>query len=66
MTAERPKCIDGERCKFLAMWNHGHLEVVFGFWCSRYDKRLRRKADMAWPTRCAACRRDFPNEEVPK
>jgi len=66
MTAERPKCIDGERCHLLTMWHHGHLELAHGFYCSRYDKRLRRESAQTWPTRCAACRRDFPNEEVPK
>ena len=67
MTAERPKCIDGERCRYAFNPEIGYLRATgfHGFECWHYDVQLRRHGHVM-PTRCAACRRDFPNEEVPK
>lgn len=64
MTAERPKCIDGECCNSAP---DGHLLVSERrIICGWYFKLLRWNESRGRPTRCAACRRDFPNEEVPK
>ena len=63
MTAERPPCIDGERC---SEDNSGHLNrrdpVSWGWYCDLYNKQLKRPGGFSPPTRCAACRRDWPNE----
>ena len=64
MTAERPPCINGECCNSDPdTWMLiGERRVI----CGWYFKLLRWNESRGMPTRCAACRRDFPNEEVPK
>ena len=87
MTAERPKCIDGEMCiqadgGYLLVpenpprpnrmrndtpmlgWNKNYHDAG-NYVCSGYGFAIKRII-RGVITRCAACRRDWPNEEVPK
>jgi len=75
MTAERPPCVgSGPLCNhhpagFLRSVYRsglGHLCNFYGVTLYRTKSRENSGRKGETPTRCAACRRDFPNEEVPK
>jgi hypothetical protein len=77
MTAERPKCIEGKHCVDVRggrVLVTGHLEFPNAEigdegrgHCRLYDKWLFRSCwNIDNVVRCAACRRDWPNEEMPK
>jgi len=66
---KRPSCIDGARCQHVSGW-HGYRvprtdkRDVTQWYCRQYGVYLRFDKELN-VLRCAACRRDWPNEEEP-
>lgn len=67
---ERPPCIDGERCQHVSGWPgwHGNRipqtnkRGILDWYCRKYKVYLRWFDNGLNVVRCAACRKEWPNE----